>query len=280
MLSISKIVELALTEDIFTGDISSTSIIPADRQGVAIIHMKEAGVISGLEVVREVFHQVDEKVLVEINLKDGDRVEKGQTVARISGSMVSILTGERLALNFLQRMSGIATKTRYFVDLVEGHDVRIVDTRKTTPLLRLVEKQAVRDGGGHNHRFGLYDAVMIKDNHIKAAGGIKMAVKLARAQIPHTMTIEVETENLDQVQEALDAGADIIMLDNMAPDLMHRAVDLIAGRAIVEASGGVNEANIMAIAATGIDIISLGALTHTIESLDISLDLNEIKNRV
>lgn len=280
MLSISKIVELALTEDIFTGDISSTSIIPADRQGVAIIHMKEAGIISGLEVVREVFHQVDEKVLVEINLKDGDRVEKGQTVARISGSMVSILTGERLALNFLQRMSGIATKTRYFVDLVEGHDVRIVDTRKTTPLLRLVEKQAVRDGGGHNHRFGLYDAVMIKDNHIKAAGGIKMAVKLARAQIPHTMTIEVETENLDQVQEALDAGADIIMLDNMAPDLMHRAVDLIAGRAIVEASGGVNEANIMAIAATGIDIISLGALTHTIESLDISLDLNEIKNRV
>lgn len=280
MLSISKIVELALTEDIFTGDISSTSIIPADRQGVAIIHMKEAGIISGLELVREVFAQVDDKLLVETKLRDGDRVEKGQTVARISGSMVSILTGERLALNFLQRMSGIATKTRYFVDLVEGHDVRIVDTRKTTPLLRLVEKQAVRDGGGHNHRFGLYDAVMIKDNHIKAAGGIKMAVKLARAQIPHTMTIEVETENLDQVQEALDAGADIIMLDNMAPDLMHRAVDLIAGRAIVEASGGVNEANIMAIAATGIDIISLGALTHTIESLDISLDLNETKNRV
>jgi nicotinate-nucleotide pyrophosphorylase (carboxylating) len=204
-------------------------------------------------------------------------VEKGQQIAEVEGSVRSILSGERLALNLLQRLSGIATRTNQYVQAIAGTKARVVDTRKTTPGLRLLEKYAVRVGGGHNHRYALYDAVMIKDNHIKGAGGIKQAVDAARATIPHTMKIEVETESLEQVREALEAGADIIMLDNMELERMKEAVALIAGRAVVEASGGVTLETIRSIAETGVDVISVGALTHSVKALDISLDLNQRK---
>ncbi|MNI18729.1 putative nicotinate-nucleotide pyrophosphorylase [carboxylating] [compost metagenome] len=213
-------------------------------------------------------------------VQDGESVAKGSILAVVEGSTHSILTGERLALNLLQRMSGIATKTRTFIDALDGIPVRLVDTRKTTPGHRLLEKYAVRVGGGSNHRFGLYDAVMIKDNHIKGSGGITEAVSRARANIPHTMKIEVETENLKQVEEALTAGADIIMLDNMEPGLMKQAVSHIKEKTphvIVEASGNVSLQTIRSIAESGVDVISVGRLTYSFESLDISLDLNEKK---
>jgi nicotinate-nucleotide pyrophosphorylase (carboxylating) len=206
-------------------------------------------------------------------------VERGQVLAEISGSARAILTGERLALNFLQRLSGIATGTARLVKLVAGEKARIVDTRKTGPGLRMIEKYAVRAGGSSNHRFGLYDAVLIKDNHIKMAGGISEAVAAARLGSPHTARVEVEVEDLDGVREALAAGADIIMLDNMRPETMREAVELIAGRALVEASGGINEDTVRAVAAAGVDLISVGALTHSVKSLDISLDIKEIKRR-
>jgi len=277
MLTIAKLVELAIAEDVFTGDITSLTTIPANAKGNGMIHMKEDGVISGVEVAKEVYRQLDSDIVITQHAFDGDYVHNGQIILELTGSLRSILTGERTALNFMQRMSGIATKTNKLVSLIKDYPAIIVDTRKTTPLLRILEKQAVRDGGGNNHRFGLYDAVMIKDNHIKAAGGIAKAVQAARSNIPHTMRIEVEVENLDQLQEAIDTKCDIIMLDNMAPTLMKQAVILVARRAITEASGGVNEHNIIEIASTGVDYISLGSLTHTIESLDISLDLFEPK---
>lgn len=278
MLSVTKLVELALEEDVFSGDITSLTTIPIHTRGSGMIHMKADGILSGIEVAKEVFRQIDADIKITQRAKDGQRVQKGDIVLELEGSLRSILTGERVALNFMQRMSGIATKTNRIVTLVQDYPVTVVDTRKTTPLLRILEKQAVRDGGGKNHRFGLYDAVMIKDNHIKAAGGITSAVKAAREQIPHTMKIEVEVENLQHLMEALESRCDIIMLDNMAPDDMKQAVKTIAGRAISEASGGVTEHNIVEIAKTGVDYISLGSLTHTIESLDISLDLFEKKS--
>ncbi|OEF95807.1 carboxylating nicotinate-nucleotide diphosphorylase [Desulfuribacillus alkaliarsenatis] len=268
---------MALVEDVFTGDISSITTIPETALGNGIIYMKADGVISGIKVAEEVFKQVDANLEIKLKATDGTHVKKGQAVIEITGSLRSILTGERVALNFLQRMSGIATKTHLMVTLIQDYPCTVVDTRKTTPLLRILEKQAVRDGGGKNHRFGLYDAVMIKDNHIKAAGGIMNAVQSARKQIPHTMKIEVEVENLQQVEEAIESKCDIIMLDNMDVNMMEAAVKRIAGKAIVEASGGVNENNIVEIANTGVNYISLGSLTHSIESLDISLDLYEKK---
>jgi nicotinate-nucleotide pyrophosphorylase (carboxylating) len=270
-------IEEWLQEDIGFGDVTTMSTIPEAEQGVGILYAKEAGIIAGLPVAQLVFETVDPALSFIALVKEGARVEKGEQIAEVSGSVRSILSGERLALNLLQRLSGIATRTSQYVQAVAGTKARVVDTRKTTPGLRMLEKYAVRVGGGHNHRYALYDAVMIKDNHIKGAGGIARAVASARAAIPHTMTIEVETESLDQVQEALDAGADIIMLDNMPLDVMKQAVALIDGRAVVEASGGVTLETIRAIAETGVDVISVGALTHSVKALDISLDLNTRK---
>ncbi|WP_246009497.1 carboxylating nicotinate-nucleotide diphosphorylase [Brevibacillus fluminis] len=266
-----------LMEDIGSGDITSECTIPEDEQGKGILYAKEAGIIAGLPVAELVFETVDAGLTFKALVKEGERVEKGQAIVEVSGSVQSILSGERLALNLLQRLSGIATRTREFVDVLDGTKARVVDTRKTTPGLRLVEKYAVRIGGGHNHRYALYDAVMIKDNHIKGAGSITKAVEAARANIPHTMKIEVESETIEQVKEALAVGADIIMLDNMSTEMMREAVSLINGRAIVEASGGVTLETVRAIAETGVDVISVGALTHSVRALDISLDLNQRK---
>lgn len=266
-----------LQEDVGAGDISTMSTIPSGKQSKAVIHVKEDGILAGLPVAKLVFEQVDAELRFSPQVEDGMLVTKGTIIAEVEGSAHSILTGERLALNLMQRMSGIATKTKQYVEKLEGLSTRLVDTRKTTPGHRLLEKYAVRVGGGHNHRFGLYDAVMIKDNHIKGAGGIKQAVEAARSHIPHTMTIEVEVESLSQVEEALNAGADIIMLDNMDNVLMSQAVRIIKARAphiTVEASGGVSLETIRGIAETGVDVISVGGLTYSFHSLDISLDLN------
>ncbi|PLT43595.1 carboxylating nicotinate-nucleotide diphosphorylase [Paenibacillus sp. FSL W8-1187] len=271
-----------LAEDIGTGDITTRSTIPADSVMKAVIHVKEDGIVAGLPVAQAVFGVVDPELVFTALVRDGDAVAKGTVIAEVSGRTHSILTGERLALNLMQRLSGIATKTRQFIDALGGLPTRLVDTRKTTPGHRRLEKYAVRVGGGSNHRFGLYDAVMIKDNHIKGAGGIEAAVAAARAAIPHTMKIEVETESLGEVGQALDSGADIIMLDNMEPELMREAVALIRGRAphvIVEASGGVSLETVRGIAETGVDVISVGGLTYSFRSLDISLDLGGKKGR-
>ncbi|WP_314001831.1 carboxylating nicotinate-nucleotide diphosphorylase [uncultured Paenibacillus sp.] len=265
-----------LAEDVGFGDVTTETTIPAGRTATAVIHVKEDGVIAGMPVARLVFHLVDPSLAFRPMVEDGTSVAKGTVLAEVEGSVHSLLTGERLALNLMQRLSGIATKTRRFVEALDGLPVRLVDTRKTTPGHRLLEKYAVRVGGGANHRFGLYDAVMIKDNHIKGAGGIREAVEAARARIPHTMTIEVETESLEQVEEALGAGADIIMLDNMPPERMAEAVRCIKSRAphvTVEASGGVRLDTVRSIAAAGVDVISVGGLTYSFDALDISLDL-------
>lgn len=266
-----------LLEDIGSGDITTMSTIPEDEEGKGIMYAKEAGMIAGLPIAELVFETVDPALSFQAMIKEGEFVEKGQAIVEVTGSVQSILSGERLALNLLQRLSGIATRTNEFVKVLEGTHARVVDTRKTTPGLRLVEKYAVRVGGGHNHRYALYDAVMIKDNHIKGAGSIKQAVETARAAIPHTMKIEVECESIAQVKESLEAGVDIIMLDNMPLEQMREAVALINGRAIVEASGGVTMETIRSIAETGVDVISVGALTHSVRALDISLDLNQRK---
>ncbi|MED1954490.1 carboxylating nicotinate-nucleotide diphosphorylase [Brevibacillus centrosporus] len=270
-------IEEWLHEDLGFGDITTMSTIPEGEQGIGILYAKESGIVAGLQIAQQVFETVDPELTFTAKVEEGARVEYGQQIAEVSGSVRSILSGERLALNLMQRLSAIATKTNEYVQAVAGTKARVVDTRKTTPGMRFLEKYAVRVGGGHNHRFALYDAVMIKDNHIKGAGGIAQAVAAARAAIPHTMTVEVEAESLGQVQEALDAGADIIMLDNMSNEQMVEAVQLIDGRAIVEASGGVNLDTIGSIAKTGVDIISVGALTHSVKAFDISLDLNTRK---
>ncbi|RAT99624.1 carboxylating nicotinate-nucleotide diphosphorylase [Brevibacillus sp. Leaf182] len=270
-------IEEWLQEDVGFGDVTTMSTIPESEQGVGILYAKEAGIVAGLPIAEQVFATVDSTLVFEAKVEEGARVEVGQQIAEVSGSVRSILSGERLALNLMQRLSGIATKTSEYAAAVAGTKARVVDTRKTTPGLRPLEKYAVRVGGGYNHRFALYDAVMIKDNHIKGAGGIAQAVAAARAVIPHTMTVEVEAESFEQVQEALAAGADTIMLDNMSLDQMVEAVEYINGRAIVEASGGVSLETIGDIAKTGVDIISVGALTHSVKAFDISLDLNTRK---
>ncbi|WP_232699053.1 carboxylating nicotinate-nucleotide diphosphorylase [Brevibacillus daliensis] len=270
-------IEEWLFEDVGHGDITTSSTISSEEQGTGILYAKENGVVAGIEIAELVFHTVDDKLVFTKKLEDGSRVQKGEVIVEVSGSVQSILTGERLALNLMQRMSGIATRTNEFAQAIEGTNARIVDTRKTTPGLRILEKYAVRVGGGHNHRFALYDAVMIKDNHIKGAGGITNAVSKARQAIPHTMKIEVEAESLNEVKQALEAGADIIMLDNMSCEMMSEAISLINGRAITEASGGITLETVQAIAMTGVDVISVGGLTHSVKALDISLDLNQRK---
>ncbi len=276
-LELQKLIDRCLCEDLGAGDLTTNSTVPAGTVSTGYILAKEAGVVAGLPLAEMVFRRLDPSVEFRAIARDGDRVERGLVLAEITGKARAVLTGERLALNFLQHLSGIATRTARLVEMVSGEKARIVDTRKTTPGLRMIEKYAVRVGGGHNHRFGLYDAVLIKDNHIKMAGGIKKAVLAARLGSPHTARIEVEVEELAGVREALKAGADIIMLDNMDPQAMREAVDLVAGRALVEASGGIGEESIRRVAAAGVDLISVGALTHSVRSLDISLDLKETK---
>jgi nicotinate-nucleotide pyrophosphorylase (carboxylating) len=275
--ALQQSIRLWLDEDIGNGDMTSQTTIPADRHSIAIIHVKEAGIIAGLPVAEAVFAAVDPSLSFKAIIQEGSFAEKGTILAEVQGNTRSILLGERLALNLMQRLSGIATRTNQFVEALQGSKVRLVDTRKTTPGHRLLEKYAVRVGGGYNHRFGLYDAVLIKDNHIKGAGGVAVAIEAARKSIPHTMKIEVEVETFAQLYEALTAGPDIIMLDNMLPMDMRKAVDIIKNQAphiLVEASGTVTLETIQAIAASGVDVISVGRLTYSVQALDISLDLN------
>ncbi len=273
--AIRDLLEMALREDIGTGDITSESIVPADAQAVATIMSKSDGIIAGLDVAAEIFRMLDPEVNFRKLVSDGDQVHSGQELATAEGSARSILTAERTVLNFLQRLSGIATMTSEYVRAASGYPAKIIDTRKTTPGWRVLEKYAVRVGGGHNHRFGLYDAVLIKDNHIAVAGGVAEAVSRARERIPHTMKIEVEGKTMDQVREAIESGADIIMPDNMDVDGIAEAARLINGRAIVEASGGIGLKDIPAIAAAGVDLISIGALTNAAPPLDISMYIQE-----
>lgn len=268
---VEQIITLALNEDIGTGDITTLSTIPADKTATGRFVAKEDMIICGIDLAAHIFGRVDPSIELKANFKDGDAVKKGDVIAVVSGNAQNVLTGERTALNFMQRLTGIATRTHASVAEVAGTNAKITDTRKTTPGLRVLEKYAVRVGGGTNHRFNLADGVLIKDNHIAVSGGIKNAVKNARAVIPHTLKIEVEVETKEQLAEALDAGADIIMLDNMSYDLMRECVGLVAGRALVEASGNMGEKNLREVAETGVDIISIGALTHTVKAADISL---------
>lgn len=274
---VDQIIRTALNEDIGTGDMTTFSTIPAEATTTGYLHTKEAGVVAGLPFAKRVFEILSPQIVFTFNKQDGDRVRPGDILATVQGPAREILTGERVALNLLQRLSGIATRTKGMADLVAGYDTSVVDTRKTTPGLRVLEKYAVSAGGGSNHRFGLYDGVLIKDNHIKVAGGILKAVTLARLNAPHVMKIEVEVEDLTGVREALEAKADIIMLDNMQVEQIREAVTQINGKALVEVSGGVNESNIQAYAQAGVNIISVGALTHSVKALDISLDVREIK---
>ncbi len=271
MTGLDRIIENALAEDIHTGDITTLSLVRERHEARARLIAKETLILAGMEVTTRTFHHLDPRILFTPRFSDGNALKSGDIIAEIIGDAFFLLQGERVALNFLQRMCGIATLTAQYITAVMGTKAKIVDTRKTTPGLRLLEKYAVRVGGGGNHRSGLYDGVLIKENHIAAAGGISVAVSRARAFIPHTMKIEVETETLAEVAEAITVGADIIMLDNMDTAIMREAVAMIAGRALVEASGGVNLETVREIAETGVDIISVGALTHSARAMDISM---------
>lgn len=270
---IKQVVDYALKEDIGNGDITTNSLIPFDLQAKATMITKSAGVIAGLEVAEYVFRTLNPDVLWKTFVNDGDKVAKGTLIVEISGSYRALLTGERLALNFLQRISGIATMTANFVDALKGYPTKILDTRKTVPGLRLLDKYAVKMGGGTNHRIGLYDMVLIKDNHIKVAGGITKAVAQIKKSVSKDIKIEVETTTISEVKEALLAGADIIMLDNMSNNTMAESVKIIGGRAKVEASGNMTIERLKEVAATGVDFISIGALTHSVMALDISMNI-------
>ena len=271
MTGIDRIIENALLEDIHTGDITTLAVVPDSRVVSARLIAKEPMVLAGISVAARVFQLLDQRIEFICEHSDGTRLEKGDIIARLRGDAAQLLQGERVALNLLQRMCGIATLTDRYVQAVAGTGARIVDTRKTTPGLRQLEKYSVRIGGGINHRTGLYDGILIKENHIVAAGGIAEAIRRARAYIPHTLKIEIETETIDEVKQALEAGADIIMLDNMDNETMQQAVSMIGGRALVEASGGVNLDTVRGIAGTGVNIISVGALTHSARAMDISM---------
>jgi nicotinate-nucleotide pyrophosphorylase (carboxylating) len=272
-----EVIIWALAEDAPWGDITSEAFLPDGARATASLVAREPGILSGIAVFARVFEIVDSSTEVALLAADGDTMAAGDTLATVTGPARSVLRAERIALNLSQRMSGIATLTARYVAAVEGTDARIVDTRKTTPGLRALERQAVRDGGGHNHRFSLSDAVLAKDNHLAvlAAAGIPLgdAIRAARARIGHTTHLEVEVDRLDQVEEVVSAGVDTIMLDNFTPDQLREGVALVAGRALVEASGGVNLDTVTAIARSGVDIISVGALTHSVRSLDLGLDI-------
>ena len=273
-VGLDDLIRRALDEDFgAAGDITTDSCIAADARSVGVVVARAGGTIAGIEVAARVFTLLDEGVEVAIEAGDGAVVEAGTVLARVAGSSRALLGGERLALNLLGRLSGIATATSDLVRRVEGTGARITDTRKTTPNLRALEKYAVRMGGGVNHRFGLHDAVMIKDNHIVAAGGIRSAVEAVRARIGHTVKIEVEADDLEQVESVLEAGADIVLLDNMEPADLRRAVAMVDGRMIVEASGGITPATVRQVAESGVDVISVGYLTHSAPNLDVALDL-------
>ncbi len=267
---VDEIIKSAIYEDVGNGDVTTNSIIGTDEKAGAYMISKADGIVSGLPVAEKVFKYFDSEMKWNPAIKDGDRVQKGDLIVEFSGSLRAILTGERSALNFLQRMSGISTAASKFVEAVKEFNVKILDTRKTAPGQRMLDKYAVKMGGGTNHRIGLYDMVMIKDNHIKAAGSITSAVEKVRGNIPQGMKIEVETTTIDEVNEALETKADIIMLDNMSLALMKECVEIIDHKALVEASGGVVLDKIKLIAETGVDFISVGALTHSVKALDIS----------
>lgn len=262
--------DMAYAEDIGDGDITTNNLVPAGTTKTAIFIARDKGIIAGLPVAEMVFRKFDENIEWNVKIPDGSWVEPGDIIVEFRGNFRALLTGERKALNFLQRMSGVATYTSKFIKAAEGHNVEILDTRKTLPGYRFLDKYAVRMGGAHNHRFGLYDMVMIKNNHIQVAGSIKSAVDAIRSQIPKSIKIEVETTNMEEVQEALDADVDIIMLDNMKTKMMREAVELINKRAKIEASGDMTLKRIKKVASTGVDYISIGALTHSARALNIS----------
>lgn len=270
---IDKLIDLALEEDIHTGDITTESIIPESSQAIATMTAKADGVISGLNVIKTVFERFQKDIVWTPFVKDGDHVKKGDVILRIEASYPTLLRGERLSLNIFQRMSGIATETNRYVKELSDTSTQLLDTRKTAPGLRVLDKLAVKHGGGTNHRMGLYDMVMIKDNHIKMAGSITKAVEQVRQNVSAEIKIEVETTTLAEVQEALDCKVDIIMLDNMSNETMTQAVQLIGGRAKTEASGNMNIPRLKEVAATGVDFISVGALTHTVSAMDISMNI-------
>jgi nicotinate-nucleotide pyrophosphorylase (carboxylating) len=273
-LQYEPVVKAALAEDLGRrGDITTDALVPSDQCNRGKIVCRESGVVAGLDAAALVFWLLDPETAVKPHAADGTAVATNQTVMSIDGTTRSILTGERTALNFLGRLSGVATLTHVFVDAVRGSSTRIVCTRKTTPGLRVLEKYAVRCGGGSNHRFGLDDAVLIKDNHLLAAGGVAPALARVRDELGHTIKVEIEVDTLDQLEEALAFGVDAVLLDNMTEDGLRRAVAMVAGRAVTEASGGVTLENVAGVAATGVDLISVGALTHSATSLDLSLEL-------
>ena len=266
-----QLIRMALQEDITSEDVSTNAVMPTEVKGTVDLIAKEDGIIAGLDVYARVFQMLDEKTEIDFKCKDGDEVKKGELMATLTGDIRVLLSGERVALNYLQRMSGIATYTRQVAKLLEGSKVTLLDTRKTTPNCRVFEKYAVRVGGGCNHRYNLSDGVLLKDNHIGAAGSITKAITMAKEYAPFVRKIEVEVETLEQVKEAVEAGADIIMLDNMTPEVMKQAVELIDGRAQTECSGNITKENIARIREIGVDFVSSGALTHSAPILDISM---------
>lgn len=270
-LQVDKLIRMALEEDITSEDVSTNAVMPTKVQGTVDLIAKEDGVIAGMDVYARVFKLLDEDTEIEMFCHDGDEVREGDLMAKVTGDIRVLLSGERVALNYLQRMSGIATYTRSVAKLLEGSGVTLLDTRKTTPNCRVFEKYAVRVGGGCNHRYNLSDGVLLKDNHIGAAGSITKAIQMAKAYAPFVRKIEIETETLEQVAEAVEAGADIIMLDNMTPEVMKQAVALIDGRAQTECSGNITKENIARICEIGVDFVSSGALTHSAPILDISM---------
>ncbi len=271
MVTVDNLIDQALSEDIGDGDITTSSILEKPLEVTAHLVGQESLIVAGLDIFRRVYERLDPVLQVNKLCEDGDRINRDDIIAEVNGDVSSILKGERVALNFIQRLSGIATMTRAFVSKVEPYSVTILDTRKTTPGLRMLEKYAVEMGGGKNHRLGLFDAILIKDNHINAAGSIKNAVRKVKSHLPSGFTVEVEVKNLVEVKEALDCGVNTIMLDNMSVEEMQEAVALINKRALVEASGGVKLETVEAIARTGVDYISVGALTHSVRAVDMSL---------
>ncbi len=273
--ALNGLIDLAFAEDIGPGDITTESLVEPHRRGRGFILAKEDLILAGLDAARQVFLRLDPEVGLSSEFEDGEPVRKGTVIAEVNGRLSALLRGERIALNFLQRLSGIATLTRTYVDRIQGEKVRLVDTRKTAPGWRALEKYAVRMGGAFNHRMGLYDGVLIKDNHIAVAGGVGAAVERVRDRVSHLVKIEVEAADMEQVEAALDAGADVIMLDNMSVDEIRAAVEFIGGRALVEISGGVNLERLKELAGTGADLISCGALTHGARSVDISMRISD-----
>ena len=270
-LNVDHLIMQALQEDITSEDITTNAVMRKAKQGEVDLICKEDGIIAGLSVFERVFVLLNQKTKVEFFVEDGNKVTKGQLMGKVYGDIRVLLSGERVALNYLQRMSGIATYTRQIADLLAGSRTKLLDTRKTTPNMRIFEKYAVRVGGGHNHRYNLSDGILLKDNHIGAAGSITKAVEMAKEYAPFVRKIEIEVENLDQVREAVEAGADIIMLDNMSPDMMKKAIEMIDGRVETECSGNVTRENIDKLVSVGVDYISSGALTHSSPILDISM---------